>query len=221
MLAFNDFLLELTLTLQYHRTLNPKLWQGGQLNPTARKQMLDYAYRWADFAGIPRAKIVDVFMTGGNANFNYTPQSDIDIHVIVDKKAVKSEEYYKERKRAFIKAHPIKVMGYSVEPFAQDLQDHYPLEQGIFSLKHDNWVEKPVWKHHDFKNDPQLKRKIEFFMHQIDQMTKEKASKAEWDRLKTKLGNMRGAGLNRGGEFSIENLVFKDLRNRGYLDKFK
>ena len=30
---------------------------------------------------------------------------------------------------------------------------------------------------------------------------------------------MRAASIAKGGEFSFENLVFKELRNRGYLDK--
>ena len=37
--------------------------------------------------------------------------------------------------------------------------------------------------------------------------------------LKDKLRAMRGAAIQAGGEFSFENLVFKELRNRGYLDK--
>jgi hypothetical protein len=30
---------------------------------------------------------------------------------------------------------------------------------------------------------------------------------------------MRSAGLKKSGEFSVENLVFKELRNLGYFDK--
>jgi hypothetical protein len=30
---------------------------------------------------------------------------------------------------------------------------------------------------------------------------------------------MRGAGIARAGEFSYENLLYKELRNRGYIDK--
>ena len=30
---------------------------------------------------------------------------------------------------------------------------------------------------------------------------------------------MRAAAIQQGGEFSFENLVFKELRNRGYMDK--
>ena len=30
---------------------------------------------------------------------------------------------------------------------------------------------------------------------------------------------MRASAIQQGGEFALENLVFKELRNRGYLDK--
>jgi len=35
--------------------------------------------------------------------------------------------------------------------------------------------------------------------------------------FKEKLRKMRQAGLNREGEFSTENIVYKDLRNRNLL----
>jgi hypothetical protein len=37
--------------------------------------------------------------------------------------------------------------------------------------------------------------------------------------LKNKIMNMRREGLAREGEFSVENLVFKKLRNEGYIEK--
>ena len=39
------------------------------------------------------------------------------------------------------------------------------------------------------------------------------------EKLKDKLRDMRSSAIQRGGEFAVENLVFKELRNRGYLDK--
>jgi hypothetical protein len=38
-------------------------------------------------------------------------------------------------------------------------------------------------------------------------------------KIKSKIMNMRIEGLAREGEFSIENLVFKKLRNEGYIEK--
>jgi hypothetical protein len=39
------------------------------------------------------------------------------------------------------------------------------------------------------------------------------------EEMKKKLADMRSAGISKHGEFSFENLVFKELRNRGVLDK--
>ena len=38
-------------------------------------------------------------------------------------------------------------------------------------------------------------------------------------KLKKKILEMRKEGLSRSGEFSVENLVFKKLRNEGYIEK--
>ena len=56
-------------------------------------------------------------------------------------------------------------------------------------------------------------------MHTIDHMIKSRMSADQFDVLKSKFKNMRTAGLQKYGEFSRENLIFKELRNRGYIDK--
>ena len=38
-------------------------------------------------------------------------------------------------------------------------------------------------------------------------------------KLKNRLKGMRAGAIEKGGESAPENLVFKELRNRGYLDK--
>jgi len=55
-----------------------------------------------------------------------------------------------------------------------------------------------------------------------DEMKKEKnydiiVDKA--DKIKDKIKKMRQAGLDKAGEFSVENLVFKVLRRNGMLDR--
>ena len=39
------------------------------------------------------------------------------------------------------------------------------------------------------------------------------------DKLKDKIKKYRSCGLERGGEYSNENLVFKFLRRNGYIQK--
>jgi len=53
----------------------------------------------------------------------------------------------------------------------------------------------------------------------IDHIIDAKMDDAAVNDLKTKIREMRAASIAAGGEFSFENLVFKELRNRGYLDK--
>ena len=62
-------------------------------------------------------------------------------------------------------------------------------------------------------------------MSQIDQVIEleEKLDDSEViekiDKLKNKLKKFRSAGLEKGGEYSYENLAFKFLRRNGYIKK--
>jgi hypothetical protein len=225
MLNFSEYLTELKISLQYHNQLNPKLWNSeDKLKPEVRRALLKFADTWAKFAKIPPNMIQDVVMTGGNANYNYTGKSDIDVHLIIDRNKLFDnpkyvEEYLQDKKSLWTLTHTIDVYGYPLEPYAQDSKITYPKNQGVYSLKNDEWVLKPIKCDYDFRNDHLLKQKVSHYMHTIDHMMKTKMATEQFDVLKTKFKNMRTAGLQRFGEFSRENLVFKELRNRGYIDK--
>ena len=68
--------------------------------------------------------------------------------------------------------------------------------------------------------DPLLKQKVRDMMERIDDLIDTQAADITvLNKLKEKIRTMRGSAIQRGGEFALENLVFKELRNRGYLDK--
>jgi hypothetical protein len=50
-------------------------------------------------------------------------------------------------------------------------------------------------------------------------MIRSSASDAALKAIKAKITAARGPAIAKGGEFSLENLVFKELRNQGYIDK--
>lgn len=227
MKSFCAYLKEMKLTLQYHAELNPKLWNKNTLKPEVKTKLLNFAYAWANFAKIDKSLIQDVIMTGGNANYNYTPQSDIDVHIIVDREQISNcggekelvDEYLQDKKVLWTLTHNIKIYGYDIEPYAQDPTDSYPQNQGIYSLVNNEWVQKPTKTDYDFTNDIGVKRKVSFYTRMIDSMIKSKMDAQAFGELKAKIRGMRGAAIVKGGEFSFENLVFKELRNRGYLEK--
>ena len=70
----------------------------------------------------------------------------------------------------------------------------------------------------------EIEKKTKLFKQQIDKLEKtgkenpEKAIELT-NKIKERLKNFRQAGLDKDGEYSLENLAFKDLRNTGYLEK--
>ena len=224
MKPFVQYLLqESQLTLEYHDRLNPKLWDGDTLKSQVRTKLLMIARTWAGFAKIPNNAITDIILVGGNANFNYTPYSDIDLHVVVDMEKIPEcegllDEYLRGKKQLWGLVHDIKIYGHDVELYAQDRDTPYTKDQGVYSIKSDKWLIKPVKRQVNL-NDPAIKRKVEQYMEKIDTLIDTSAEDEAFETLKTKFREMRAAALKQGGEFSVENLVFKELRNRGYLDK--
>ncbi|NBX28543.1 MAG: hypothetical protein EBR55_09930 [Chitinophagia bacterium] len=71
----------------------------------------------------------------------------------------------------------------------------------------------------NFENDYHLQKKVQFYKDMINKMIEDNASDDSIEVLKDKIKKMRGDSIAKEGEFAFGNLVFKDLRNAGYLDK--
>lgn len=212
------------ISLKYHSKLNPKLWDGDKLKPEVKKVLINFAYTWAEFANINKSLIQDIVMTGGNSNYNYTSKSDIDVHLIVNRNKLGSnramvDDYLQSKKTLWTLTHDVKVYGYSLEPYAQDPVEKYPSGQGSYSLLKNKWLQEPKHGNYNFSKDQLLKNKVSYYMKMIDHMITSKMGIDSFEKLKNKLKNMRSSGIEKGGEFSFENLVFKELRNKGYLNK--
>jgi predicted nucleotidyltransferase len=168
-------------------------------------------------------------MTGSLCNFNWSKFSDVDLHVYVDFSQFDEEdvEVYKElfaiKKTLFNTQHDIKVKGFDVEVYIEDIEEkHY--SSGIYSVLFDEWINEPKKQKIDF-DKVVLKNKVSSWMKQIDLLIDEnqdedkETAKKRIELLQDKLKKYRTAGLKKGGEYSYENLVFKFLRRNGYLDK--
>lgn len=212
------------LTLRYNNKLNPKIWINDSLKENVASKLKLIASKWAKYANIPKEAIRDIILVGGNANYNYTRYSDIDLHLVVDKQLIADcpdllDDYLRDKKQLWSLTHDIEIYGHNVELYAQSTEDPYPKGQGVYSIKDKKWIIKPKKENINFNKDPFLAKKIKSMMDQIDYLIDNNADEDEFVKLKEKLRDMRAAAIQRGGEFSFENLIFKDLRNRGYLDK--
>ena len=88
---------------------------------------------------------------------------------------------------------------------------------GVYSLTDQEWLVEPK-KVKPQLDDSAIEAKKDAILAQIQQALLSK----DLDRLRTvkdKITQMRKAGLTRAGEWSVENLVFKILRNLGLIDQ--
>jgi|TARA_Y100001938_G_C8034036_1_gene402288 predicted nucleotidyltransferase len=223
---FKKYLKEkIELTLQHHDKLNSKFWDEDKLKPDVRKHLLMIANKWAIFSKIPKKGIKEIILTGGNANYNYTKFSDLDVHLIVDFSTVSDcekdfvGEFLVDKKTVWELTHDITIFGTPVEVFAHEDRPHKK-SQGVYSLTKDKWLQEPKKEEIKYEEDDLLKSKVEHHIHMINYALKHHTDDVSTlKKMKDRIKGMRDSAIQKAGEFSIENLVFKELRNRGILDK--
>lgn len=206
-------------------SLNPALWKDGKLDPEVRKKLIRIAKHFYDSLKI-KAKIKDLVITGSNTNYNWNKFSDIDLHLIVDYKDINDDvelvrEYLEDKKRMWAQNHDIKIHDYDVELYAQSEEQQAKKDAAVYSLSKNDWIKEP--KKENVKVDVDLvKKKAADVINMIEDLPSEKDAEKLVDKaekIKDRIKKLRQSGLDTGGEYSPENLAFKVLRNKGYLQK--
>lgn len=206
----------------YKDSLNDKIWTSEDtLRPRIRKALMRIAEDFMDSLDI-KVKIEDITFTGSLANYNYSPQSDIDLHVIVNFDKFKKHKdlakgYFDKSRRIWNNKHKITVKGYEVEVYVQDESEPHH-SSGVYSIEKNDWIVVPLKISPNFDVDV-VQKKASDLMKRIDDALAEDSSLSILSRLKDKIVKMRSEGLEKEGETSTENLVFKVLRRKGYLQK--
>lgn len=208
---------------QFHDKLSDKVWEDEEIKDDVKKKLLDIAYFWMNEADLPENIIQDIVLTGSHAGYNYTPYSDIDIHIIIDKSNLGCEnlidDFLFDKKKIFGEKHNITINDRDVEVYAQDIHEEFPNNEAVYSLLNDKWIIKPSKEKKDLTN-PKILKKSRFYRKLAKQLIKE-GNISKIIAFKDKLRKMRQAGLEKEGEFSLENIVYKDLRNRKLLEKLE
>ena len=216
----------------YKKELNPKFWTGNQFDPAIREKLLKIAEDFYKALKVD-VPIRDIQLTGSLANYNWGEKSDLDVHVLFDfseidenkdlvKKALDGQRFIWNMR------HNVVLRDHDVELYAQDVNEPH-VASGLYSLLNGEWIKEPRYTEPEIDHrDVDLK-----FHHFVDEITKmenlvntsdfsqitEEEIYNRAQKLKKKIIETRREGLSKGGEFSVENLVFKKLRNEGYIGK--
>lgn len=209
--------------------LNPKIWDEDQkMKSDVRKTLLKIADDYFESLGLPKVDIEDVTMTGSLANYNWSKYSDVDLHIVVDYNDIPVDEdlvqdFLKSKSSNWNKEHDVTIYGYDVELYVQDINEPHH-STGVYSILRDEWVTKPKKQKISF-NDKSVKEKSNRLMDRVEEIYDEmeevdnEVTIKRVDKLTEKIKKMRQSGLETGGEYSVENIVFKVLRRNGMLDR--
>jgi hypothetical protein len=207
-----------TTAIPYHNELNPVLWQGNKLNTEVRYKLLFIAKHFAQFLNIPNLNLKDITISGSNAAYGYSDSSDLDLHLVVDipKNRIELVELYDAKKNQYNLKYDIKIKDIPVELYVQDSKQHH-YSVGIYSVLNDVWLSEP--KHQAPRvGEQEVKSKARNYASRINLALKSNDIKIAKE-IMSEIRRLRQAGLETGGEFSVENLAFKLLRTRGQIEK--
>lgn len=225
-MRFKEYLREFQTHLEYHDDLNSALWVNAQLIDEVKEALVRIADNFIEFLNIPQESIHDIVLTGSNCNYNYSDLSDIDLHLIADFDpsctdciGLTAEDCLNAKKTLWNSQHDVSINGFAVEVYVQHKSEVPTSNAGIFSLRNLEWIQKPAKEIVDLSNG-EIMVKAQPLIAAIDNIVdNEVDDAASIQDVKDKIRNMRNAGLKAGGEFSVQNLSYKVLRNMGYLDK--
>lgn len=211
------------------------IWDGNKLNSRVRLQLLDIADDFIDTLDINKVKPKDIVLIGSICNYNWSNKSDIDVHVVYDFSEINSNvelvtDYMDAKKNAWNDEHPnLNMHGFSVEMYVQNV-DASPETAGVYSLEKNKWLRVPSKDDAKLHDIDDIKKFAAEFMTIIDDYEK-LYHKVKKDKHKVEeLGNeleevrvfikeIRKKQLEKGGEMSVGNIVYKVLRRMGYQDK--
>jgi len=205
--------------------LNPKLWDDFHLKGNLQEKFIQIAEHFYEFLETS-ATILDIILIGSNANYNWTKYSDIDLHVVINYLEVGDnlhlvEQYLRAKKSIWNTNYPLKYKGMNIELYAQDSNDELHSSVGVYSLLHKKWIRKPSPEIISI-DDSDIEHKAAPYEYEINALKSDDPElEYKIKDILERLRNLRAAGLEASGEYSIENLAYKHLRNKGYLNKIK
>lgn len=212
--------------IEIHNTLNDKIWTAdNELNADVKDKILEIVDTFSEQLKDDGIDLVidDIYIIGSNANFNYTDESDLDIHIIADQSFDCTSEHlsliYNAYKTLFNKNYDIKINGINAEIYVENKDKLSNVSSGVYSLNY-GWIKEPASYDIPKIDEVKLEKMIqEYESRYLDII--EDASIESIEAFIDELYELRINSIKDEGEFGLGNLLFKEMRHLGYLDELK
>ena len=141
--------LDLDEDIEKHDTLNPKLFDGEELKPEVKETIEKIANTFMEELANDGIKFTlkDIILLGSNVSYNYTKDSDLDIHLVADSSGLHCPDdlyplLYSAYRSMFNKNYDITIKGIPSEIYVE-MDNVQAKSNGIYSLNK-GWIKKPV-----------------------------------------------------------------------------
>lgn len=207
----------------YNSTLCPELWSSDKnLDPLVRLTLLKIANDFFKDTELD-VPIQDVYLLGSVANYNWTPHSDLDVHILINASSLTNrpemtEKFMRSLVGKWNLEHDIQIKGHKIELYIQDINETNA-STAIYSLLQNKWIKEPSPEQIQIDR-ALIRNKYSNWTDRIDSAINTK-NEIQLKKILDELKKYRQSGLDKRGEFSVENLVFKILRSKGYIEKLK
>lgn len=211
--------------VEIHDTLNPLIWNDDNtLKPEVAQKAKEVAQTFVNILtenGI-KIRVIDIYLVGSNANYNYNDSSDIDIHIIADDSFDCDKQHlpllYNAYKTLFNRKYDISFKGINVEVYVETSTPS--VSGGVYSIKDDKWIKEP-----DINDIPEIDQEavgqgLNEWIKRYEEITASPDIE-EIDEYIDDLYNLRINSIANEGEFGTGNLIFKEVRRNGILDNLK
>ena len=215
-------------SLSTHDELNPNIWEEKKLKPEIREKLLEIAQNFFNELEFdPAVEIQDITLTGSISNYNWSKFSDVDLHLRikfsdVDENHNLVKNYVLSKKTVWNHEHDIEIFDFPVEVYVENVGETH-VASGLYSVLNDDWIVEPENKRPIIDIDD-IQSKAEGYLATLP-LLEEMMEDKKYDevismsqKLRDRIKRMRKAGLESGGEFSVENLAFKILRRAEFID---
>ena len=208
--------------LEKHDELNPDLWENDELKSEVKDKLLEIVNKFKENLSEDNIEldVKDIVIIGSNANYNYTEQSDIDLHIVADTSVYEDQKelavkLYDAYKRLFNNKYDPTIYGHEVEIYVEP-DNIRANSNGMYSLN-TGWLKFP-----ENTAIPELdEAELQSLVSDYEEKIQNADSIDEIDNVINDLYILRQQSILSDGEYGIGNQCFKEIRNLGLLKELK
>lgn len=227
--------IKLEESIEKHDTLNPKLWNKNKtLKPEVTSKIRNLVGEFLNELAEDGVKIFvdDIILVGSNCSYNYTKDSDLDVHIIANTKNLTCPDdlytkLYSAYRTIFNKKFDISFYDIPVELYVET--DEMPrISNGCYSVVSQRWLSEPSLSDIPEVDQATIDKvfqewdnRYKTLIQKIENSENYQESTVEVEKYIEDIYNLRKTSLPTEGEYGLGNLIFKEVRNCGYLDALK